>query len=92
MQQVDELDWGAFYLQCPSFGHFWVDTHDPTKDWPVGIKVISNRVYFEEKLCVPFILQNPYIRKYHDHLGHVGATRLWDGLSRVCLFSDEKEA
>ena len=48
MQQVDEVNWGPFYLQCPTYGNFWVDAHDSSNILPEKVKVFKNRVYQEE--------------------------------------------
>ena len=92
MQQVEEMSWAPFYLNCPTFGQFWKDTHDPGAIWPEKIKIFSDRMYHEEKLCSPTLIQKPFLRLGHDKMGHVGAVRLWLALTRSHKWADEKSA
>ena len=88
MQQVEDADWGPYYKVCPTFGKFWDDTQDASKVCPEKIKVFGCRMYQEESLCVPTPIQKPFIRLTHDKLGHVGAARLLQGLTRGCKWAD----
>ena len=92
MQGVEEVDWTPFYESCPIFSTFWRETHDPDQIWPEKVKLFKNRLFFEEKLCVPMDLQKPYIRLYHDKLGHIGTERLWMGLNRTNFWADAHAA
>ena len=55
----------------------WRQCHTQNAEWPKGIKVIKNKMYHLEKLCVHWGLQRSYIREHHAFLGHVGGDRLW---------------
>ena len=76
MQMVEEEGWGKFYETCPVWGSYWVDTHNPTRQWPVGVKLFKEKLYFSEMLCIPTAIQQPYIRLCHDKMAHVGTGRL----------------
>jgi hypothetical protein len=76
-QDVANWDCVAEYKKCPGFGMIWHACHTPELQWPRAIKIFGNRMYNQEKLCVPWGLQRAYIRDYHAFLGHVGPDRLW---------------
>ena len=92
MQSVSEMDWAPFYASCPVWGSIWRDTHDVSNPWPEGVKLFKDKLYFSEFLCIPTVLQQPYIRLCHDQMGHVGTERLWTHLSRTCKWADAKVA
>jgi hypothetical protein len=37
---------------------------------------LEKRLYFEEKLCVPYVLTEQVINEHHAFLGHIGGARL----------------
>ena len=49
---------------------------------PDKVKVFAGLMHLEEWLCEPTAIQKQFIRLTHDKLGHVGAVRLWQGLTR----------
>jgi len=87
-----EEDWGNFYQFCPRWKSTWVATHNPENPWPKGIKVHEKRMYPNERLCIPYALQNLWIRQSHEHLGHPGAEKLWKTLQTRVDWAKERDA
>ena len=86
MQKIDEIEWGKYYEKCPTWSNKWGLTHN-TQPWPEGVQILQGKMYFLDKLCVPTELQAPYIRLYHDVMGHVGVERLWADLNKNCVMA-----
>ena len=86
------MEWGGEYEKCPVWFRMWKDAHTPDADWPKGIKILEGRMYFGDKLCIPYSLQGAWIRDYHAFVGHVGLDRLWYQLHPRVEFADEEEA
>ena len=86
---VWEKDWGREYAKCPMWNVAWSDAQQG--DWPAGFHIFKDRMYFDEKLCVPFSLQNLIIVDVHEFrdtlleivCGHtwrfatIGQTKVW---------------
>ena len=39
MQEVDEIDWGVHYANCPIFGKIWNDMQNSGEIWPEKVKL-----------------------------------------------------
>lgn len=85
-------DWGNFYHTCPRWWDTWVATHHPKMAWPKGIKMHKDRMYLNEKLCVPLQLQSLWIRENHTHMGHPGPEKLWQMLKTKVEWAREGDA
>ena len=83
---------GEEYKKCPIYAGIWQKTHTPNAEWPKGIKVFGDRMYFDDRLCIPLSLQKAWIREHHAFLGHVGPERLWYHLEPVTEFALVEEA
>ena len=73
---VMETSWIPFYEKCITWGETWKETRNGDVEWPPDVKVFDDKMYFEERLCIPIDLQKPWIRLHHSQLAHVGADRL----------------
>ena len=74
------LDWGREYMNCPRWGEVFKATLEPQGTWPGKVKLFKDKMYLEERLCVPSSLTKSLIRDHHSFLGHVGFERLWKSL------------
>ena len=81
------IGWGEFYLGCSVWKDFWLKTHDSTAVWPPNFKVFGERMYNQEKLCVPANLQEIVVQDHHSFLGHVGGPRLWKNMDNKFIFA-----
>ena len=45
--------WHSFYAECPEFSEVWGQVTSQGGDWPKGVKVIKEKLYKNETLCVP---------------------------------------
>ena len=88
---VWERSWAAAYLNCPTWKEKWEKTRTST-EWPGGIKVFNQRMFLEEKLCVPLCFQNGVIQENHEFLGHVGHEKNWQHMGLRYAWADEKQA
>jgi hypothetical protein len=64
--------WGEFYAKCPYWSEIWVALKSRDKEWPKGLKLFNDRMYQDEKLCVPIMLQNLWIGKIMQQWGILG--------------------
>jgi hypothetical protein len=87
-----EEDWGNFYQFCPRWKSVWVATKNPQVTWPKGVRVHGGRMYLNERLCIPFALQNLWIRQNHTHMGHPGAEKLWATMQNRVEWAKERDA
>jgi hypothetical protein len=71
------IKWVEAYEQCDIWSPIWASTMDATATWPKDYKELQQRLYKDEKLCVPTKFTECVIMKYHQVLGHVGGGRLW---------------
>ena len=90
-KSVWECDWGEAYTHCPTWKTQWEATSDGS-GWPKGIKVLGNRMYFQELLCVPLQFQKFVVQENHDFLGHVGPDKSWHHICLRYAWADEKSA
>ncbi len=72
MQDIWLVEWKAQYTECPRWGQAWKAIHNENETWPPGYKLLEKRLYFEEKLCVPYVLTEQIINGHHAFLGHIG--------------------
>ncbi len=72
---LDE-NWSESYETCPHFGPIWQACHDPTKPWPQGIQVLSNKMYEDGRLCVPENKVEGTLWAHHVEAGHPGIQKL----------------
>lgn len=87
-----EENWEGHYQDCPVWCEKFEAALGFVNDWPTGIKKFGDKMYFEEKLCVPTSLQNWLIREHHSFQGHVGFTRQWPNMSVRYAWADEAQA
>ena len=85
-------DWSAFYGSCPRWSESWVATQDPDAEWPVDIRIHDCRMYHRGKLCIPYALQNLWIRHSHSEMGHPSAEKLWQLLLLQCDWAKPSNA
>jgi hypothetical protein len=69
-------DWTGEYQSCTTYGPVQKAieeaTHDTTKPWPPGYKVLNKRLYLGEKLCVPRAKFWPILKAHHVWFAHQG--------------------
>ena len=73
-------------------GEIFGARQDPSLEWPTCVKLFKDKMYLEERLCVPMGLQNKLVRDHHSFLGHVGFHRLWEHMLIRFAFADQGEA
>jgi len=83
---VMDADWGGAYAASATWGADWSLVNDPGPDWPQGIKVFGDKMYKNEKLCVPEDFVSPVVREHHDATGHAVGKRLMAELLRRYVF------
>ena len=74
--------WTDEYLACPIWGVVWAQAHTTGAPWPPHIQLHREKMYFEDRLCIPCRLSGLVIRAHHASVGHVGADRLWYEIER----------
>ena len=90
-KSIWECDWAEAYTMCPVWKPKWEATKNVTT-WPTGVKLHKNRMFFEEKLCIPTVFQDLVVQENHDFLGHVGPDRSWQHMAHRYAWADEKSA
>ena len=80
-------NWTTFYENCQIWKSVWEQAHTPSKPWPKGIKIFQDRMFFEEKLCVPVMVQEKIVMEHHIFLGHLSGKKLWRHLDRQYHFA-----
>ena len=80
-------DWSWWYEHCPTWGDAWGLTRAGNV-WPEGVRIVDDRMYQDEKLCVPSGLTAVVLREHHNAVGHVGGDRLIAELGRWYDFGD----
>ena len=86
-----DRDWSEWYKNCPKWGDTW-NSLDIPEHWPPEFKVIDNRLFLNNKECVPTALQHEVIRLGHEVKGHHGFERTWELLSRQYEWADARVA
>jgi hypothetical protein len=71
---MDE-DWTPHYENSAEFGPMWTDIHLPHPEWPEGIQIHNNKMYFHGLLCVPELLAPKLLWEFHKISGHIGTDR-----------------
>jgi hypothetical protein len=79
-------DWGQAYADSLCWGADWELANAPGPDWPKGIKIFGDKMYREEKLCVPEEFVSKVIQEHHEATGHVVGKRLVGELTRRYVF------
>ena len=88
---VWKREWDKAYLTCPTWRKRWEETRSTT-EWPRGIRVFDNRMFLDERLCVPLCFQNDVIQENHEFLGHVGHARVSQHMNGRYVWADESKA
>lgn len=70
------VDWSVAYQSFPLLSKFWKVAHDPNVKRPFGIKLLKDRMFYLERLCVPACFHESLIHEHHAFLGHVGGSKL----------------
>lgn len=81
-----EADWGAAYAESPGWGADWSLANAPGPDWPKGIKIFGDKMYRDEKLCVPENFVARVVREHHEAAGHAVGKRFVAELTRRYAF------
>ena len=50
---VLDLDWSDEYEKSDAFNEIWHEAHHVDPEWPEGLKIFRNKLYYNERLCVP---------------------------------------
>jgi len=87
-----ELDWGREYTKCPRFSSVWQSTQDPQAEWPEKVRLYGDKLYEDDRLCVPSGFQKEVIIEHHYHVLHVGGERFWQHLTLRFVFANSKKA
>jgi hypothetical protein len=90
-KSVWERDWAVAYSECPFWKEIWLATQKKD-EWPKGVKVHKDRMFFEERLCVPFSFQEFIVQEIHEFLGHVGPEKVWNFMTLRYAWADSKGA
>ena len=91
-QSVWERNWGKAYERCTVWKDIWGATQDIGKKWPSKVKVFRDRMYKEERLCIPTDFQRDVIVEQHAFLGHVGTEKLWDHMGTIYEWANKGAA
>jgi hypothetical protein len=91
-ENIWEQNWSDFYSSCPTWKKLWQDTHSSDIVWLVNVKVFSERMFFEGRLCIPTQLQEKIILEHHIFLAHIGGQKFWKYLSKQFIFAQPSEA
>ena len=79
---VLDWDWSDEYEKSDAYNELWHEAHHKESDWPDGLKVFRNKLYYNERLCVPEALIQKVLQAHHEWLGHMGVERSFLELSR----------
>jgi hypothetical protein len=88
---LSEESWGDMYSACPHWSEFWVATKSQSQEWPKGLKILNGRMFIDEKMCIPLMLQNLWVRECHEEMGHVGPEKLWETLRLRYAWANKKK-
>lgn len=83
-------NWARDYEICPRWGNTWKDFQ--SGGWQTGFQVFKDRMFFEDRLCVPLSLQNWVVKDCHEFLGHVGSDKLWAHIEYRYSWANKSEA
>ena len=72
---VLDISWATDYENSLSFSGIWKATQDPTSPWPARIQLHGNKLYLNNKLCVPENLLHRVLWSFHISSGHMGITK-----------------
>ena len=61
---------------CRSFAQVWAATQDASQEWPEGYKLLKQKLYHNEKLCVPYLRAVAVLEAHHVWNAHQGSERL----------------
>jgi hypothetical protein len=84
----DPPTWPEAYAQSPYWSGWWQACHDPKGQWPEGVRLHGDQMYWEGRACVPEAKVYEVIRGYHEHLAHCGVTKLTGELNRRYVFPE----
>ena len=85
------MEWSPEYQKCPKWGEIWKRVKNPENDslkWPEDIKFLGEKLFYQEKLCIPLSMQEILIKEYHVFLCHIGCARLWVNLENKYAWAD----
>ena len=91
------MEWNPEYQKCPKWGEIWKRVINPengsskgqeSTNWPEDIKFLGEKLFFQEKLCIPLSMQEILIKEYHVFLCHIGCARLWENLENKYAWAD----
>jgi hypothetical protein len=88
---IDE-DWGAAYRASPFWAADWELVNTPGPEWPKGMKIFGDKMYRDEKLCVPESFVHRVVREHHEATGHVVGKKFLTELSRRYIFPPTADA
>ena len=83
---VMDADWATAYANSACWAADWQLVNAPGPDWPKGVKVFGNKMFLEEKLCVPEDFVPRVVREHHEAVGHVVGKRFLSELTRRYRF------
>jgi transposase InsO family protein len=85
--KVLDEDWDTHYAQCPRWSKTWLATQND-EDWPENIRIHNDRMFWQERRCLPMALPILWVREMHESKGHVGGERIWEQLRTQIAWAD----
>ena len=69
-----------------------MQTHRREGPWPLRVQLHGEKMYYEDKLCIPSAALVPLIREHHRAVGHLASSRFWSELNRFYQWPNVAEA
>ncbi len=92
-KHILEKYWEDAYWASDEWSERWELTQIQEQfDWPTGVKIIANKMYFEERLYVQEDLTGRVIRAHHAEIGQIGGRSLWIEMGRWYVFTPQSLA
>ena len=87
MEYVLDENWSEAYQNSEMWKDMWATAHNQGEPWPEGVRILQNKMYLSDKLCVPETVSHRLMRSLHVQVGHVGNKRTIKELRLRFLFA-----
>ena len=90
-QDLLQQNWANYYADSPYWQEIWDQVHNPGEgdDWPIDTQLQGEKLYIDQKLCVPECVTERLILAQHILMGHCGIKKLTAALRARYLFSPD---
>ena len=89
-QHILQTNWASHYESDEYFGDVWRQAHDPdVREWPKGIQIYHDKMYLNQRLCVPADIADIVMAAHHLVSGHCGTNKLMKSLSTRYEFASD---